>query len=59
VALKAILTTAAGVALLVAGAFGYRTWARAKGAGQITHPDVYLGNTGHVDGKGQLTRPRH
>jgi hypothetical protein len=56
---KAILTAAAGVAVLVAGALGYRTWARAKGADQITHPDVYLGNTGRVDGESQLKRPRH
>jgi hypothetical protein len=56
--LKAIWAAAVGFGLLVGGTLGYLTWARAKGAGQITHPDVYLGNTGPADGKSQLNRPR-
>lgn len=56
--LKVILV-AAGLSLLAGGLFGYLTWARAKAAGQITHPDVYLYGTGPVDAKSQLERPRH
>jgi hypothetical protein len=57
-ALKAIFAAAAGVGVLVGGVLGYLAWARAKGLGQITHPDIHLGNAGPVGHKRRIHPPR-